>query len=141
LICIFICTPICTKFYSCKKWVLQPGGEHCLVRTHFTMCYSMGRYQRGQNLQSITMPQDASLPLTNITDHHRTKTRRRLTGKPCLLGRRLCIVGWCRGEASPSTSSLHEGRCHRQVKTSLSNLPRNRPEHRPPHYCGGPGEQ
>jgi hypothetical protein len=24
LICIFICTPICTKnFYSCKKWVLQ----------------------------------------------------------------------------------------------------------------------
>jgi hypothetical protein len=25
LICIFfICTPICTKFYSCKKWVLQP---------------------------------------------------------------------------------------------------------------------
>jgi hypothetical protein len=25
LICIFICTPICTKFYSCKKWVLQHG--------------------------------------------------------------------------------------------------------------------
>jgi hypothetical protein len=23
LICIFICTPICTKFYSCEKWVLQ----------------------------------------------------------------------------------------------------------------------
>jgi hypothetical protein len=23
LICIFICTPICTKFYSCKKWVLH----------------------------------------------------------------------------------------------------------------------
>jgi hypothetical protein len=23
LICIFICTPICIKFYSCKKWVLQ----------------------------------------------------------------------------------------------------------------------
>jgi hypothetical protein len=23
LICIFICTPICTIFYSCKKWVLQ----------------------------------------------------------------------------------------------------------------------
>jgi hypothetical protein len=22
-ICIFICTPICTKFYSCKKWVLH----------------------------------------------------------------------------------------------------------------------
>jgi hypothetical protein len=26
LICIFICTPICTKFYSCKKWVLQHLG-------------------------------------------------------------------------------------------------------------------
>jgi hypothetical protein len=26
LICIFICTPICTKFYSCKKWVLQLGA-------------------------------------------------------------------------------------------------------------------
>jgi hypothetical protein len=26
LICIFICTPICTKFYSCKKWVLQGAG-------------------------------------------------------------------------------------------------------------------
>jgi hypothetical protein len=25
LICIFICTPICTKFYSCKKWVLHPN--------------------------------------------------------------------------------------------------------------------
>jgi hypothetical protein len=25
LICIFICTPICTKFYSHKKWVLQGG--------------------------------------------------------------------------------------------------------------------
>jgi hypothetical protein len=23
LICIFMCTPICTKFYSCKKWVLH----------------------------------------------------------------------------------------------------------------------
>jgi hypothetical protein len=23
LICIFICTPMWTKFYSCKKWVLQ----------------------------------------------------------------------------------------------------------------------
>jgi hypothetical protein len=23
LICIFIRTPICTKFYSCKKWVLH----------------------------------------------------------------------------------------------------------------------
>jgi hypothetical protein len=23
LICIFICTPICTKSYSCKKWVLH----------------------------------------------------------------------------------------------------------------------
>jgi hypothetical protein len=23
LICIFICTPICTKFYSCKNWMLQ----------------------------------------------------------------------------------------------------------------------
>jgi hypothetical protein len=23
LICIFICTPICTKSYSCKKWMLQ----------------------------------------------------------------------------------------------------------------------
>jgi hypothetical protein len=27
LICIFICTPICTKFYSCKKWVLQLIGK------------------------------------------------------------------------------------------------------------------
>jgi Na+/phosphate symporter len=27
LIRIFICTPICTKFYSCKKWVLQ-GFTH-----------------------------------------------------------------------------------------------------------------
>jgi hypothetical protein len=25
LICIFICTPICTKSYSCKKWVLHIG--------------------------------------------------------------------------------------------------------------------
>jgi hypothetical protein len=24
LICIVICTRICTKFYSCKKWVLHP---------------------------------------------------------------------------------------------------------------------
>jgi hypothetical protein len=30
LIRIFICTPICTKFYSCKKWVLQfPILEKC----------------------------------------------------------------------------------------------------------------
>jgi hypothetical protein len=26
LICIFICTPNCTKFYSCKKWVLHIGS-------------------------------------------------------------------------------------------------------------------
>jgi hypothetical protein len=27
LICnFFICTPICTKFYSCKKWVLQKAS-------------------------------------------------------------------------------------------------------------------
>jgi hypothetical protein len=26
LICIFICTPICTKFYSRKKWVLHHLG-------------------------------------------------------------------------------------------------------------------
>jgi hypothetical protein len=28
LICIFICTPICTKFYSRKKWVLQITSAH-----------------------------------------------------------------------------------------------------------------
>jgi hypothetical protein len=29
LICIFICTPICTNFfYSCKKWVLQDSHEN-----------------------------------------------------------------------------------------------------------------
>jgi hypothetical protein len=27
LICIFICTPICTKSYSCKKWVLHPTSR------------------------------------------------------------------------------------------------------------------
>jgi hypothetical protein len=45
------------------------------------------------------------------------------------------------GEASPSTSSLHEERRHRQAKISLNNLPRNQPRHRPPRYPGGPGEQ
>jgi hypothetical protein len=29
LICIFICTPICTKFYSCKKWVLHIVMSAC----------------------------------------------------------------------------------------------------------------
>jgi hypothetical protein len=38
-------------------------------------------------------------------DHHRDKTRRRLTDKPCPLGRQLSIVGRCRGEANLSTSS------------------------------------
>jgi hypothetical protein len=27
LICIFTCTPICTKSYSCKKWVLHPVNQ------------------------------------------------------------------------------------------------------------------
>jgi hypothetical protein len=78
---------------------------------------------------------------SSIADHHRDKTRQRLTGKPCPLGRRLCTVGRCRGEASLSTSSPHEGRRRRQVKTSLSNLPMNRPRHRLPYYHGGPREQ
>jgi hypothetical protein len=34
----------------------------------------MNRYQRGQNLQLITMPQEASLPLTYITNYHCDKT-------------------------------------------------------------------
>jgi hypothetical protein len=31
LICIFICTPICTKLYSCKKWVLQPPSSYPIL--------------------------------------------------------------------------------------------------------------
>jgi hypothetical protein len=97
-----------------------PGGKHRLVRTHFTIRYSMGRYRRGQSLQPITMPQEASLPTTYLTNHHCDKTRRRLTGKPYPLA-----VGRCKGEARLSTSWLHERRHRRQVKTSLRNLPRN----------------
>jgi hypothetical protein len=33
LICnFFICTPICTKFCSCKKWVLQEGSKAVVRR-------------------------------------------------------------------------------------------------------------
>jgi hypothetical protein len=38
LICIFICTPICTKFYSCKKWVLQVLGGRVIKRSGDTVC-------------------------------------------------------------------------------------------------------
>jgi hypothetical protein len=31
LICIFICTPICMKFYSCQKWVLQKVLKHLIL--------------------------------------------------------------------------------------------------------------
>jgi hypothetical protein len=85
------------------------------------------------------MPREASFPPINIIDHHRDKTRRHLTGKPYPLGRQLCTICWCRGEASPSTSSLHEGRHSRQVKTSRSKLSRNQPEHPPPTVVEGPG--
>jgi hypothetical protein len=85
------------------------GGKHRLVRIHFTMRYSMDMYQRGQNLQPITMPWEASLSPTNIADHHRDRTRRRLTGKPYPLGRRLCAVGRCRGRlARPPHRSMRE---------------------------------
>jgi hypothetical protein len=30
-----ICTPICTKFYSCKKWVLQV----CFKESYIQRCY------------------------------------------------------------------------------------------------------
>jgi hypothetical protein len=35
LICIFICTPICTKFYSCKKWVLHIEFDKDLIAEEY----------------------------------------------------------------------------------------------------------
>jgi hypothetical protein len=77
--------------------------------------------------------------------HHRSAPRQDQTAshrQTLSLGRRLFTVGRCRGggEASPSSSSLHEGRHHRQAKTSLNNLSKNQPEHHSPHCRGGPRE-
>jgi hypothetical protein len=137
----------CYIAQRCYDWgthlnnvMILRGGRHCLVGTHFTIRYSMSWYQREQNLQPIT-PREASLPPIKITNHHHDKTRRCVIGKPCPLGRCLYAVGRCRGEASPSTSSLHKARCHRQAKASLSILPRIQPWHHPPHCRGGPREQ
>jgi hypothetical protein len=84
----------------------------------------MNRYQRGQNLQQITMPWEASISPTNIIARHRDKTRRCLEGKPRLLDRWLWVVGPCMGKDSLSTAPLHEGRRRRQAKTMLRNLSR-----------------
>jgi hypothetical protein len=106
--------------------------------TTCSMQKSMKRYKGNQYLYKHPRPGVAYQQCT--TDHpHSNKTRRCLIGKICPLSRQLCAVGRCRGEAIPSTSSLHEGRCHRQAKTLLSNHSWNRPGHHSPTTVEGPG--
>jgi hypothetical protein len=45
LICIFICTPICTKFYSCKKWVLQAS---CCSNPHSKLSELLSTLKNGK---------------------------------------------------------------------------------------------
>jgi hypothetical protein len=57
----------------------------------------MNKYEGSQYLHKH--PRPGIVYLQRATDHpHRDKTKRRVTGKHCPLGRRLCAIGWCRGD-------------------------------------------
>jgi hypothetical protein len=47
------------------------------------------RYQRGQALDQIMMPQEALLPPTSVADYHHDKTKWLLTGRPRPFGGKL----------------------------------------------------
>jgi hypothetical protein len=56
LICIFICTPMWTKFYSCKKWVL-----HILIVHIFPIVVHIPLLQRVRCKTLLRPPQVAWL--------------------------------------------------------------------------------